>query len=1178
MVKNLRRSRILPIFLAASLLLSGPAGTGWAQTVGAAAHGAASAVGISAAAGAQVVALPQASVLPLAPVALPGALPLANPFPLSAPQTAPAASAQTAEALATALPQAAALAPAVERHPVIDLINRLQQAGVALPETIDSPADAAKLRAAAEALPAGGMRDTLVRLAVAVETPQGPARQVALDNIFENGVPPAAAAPQAVKPGLWERLAQSKLVPASLKRYAAARAEERRPKAQPVPADAYKVKTDRLRWTPDAAMLDQAAALPAPAKEVVGQDLALEALEFGLKMSGDGHNVIITGPDGSGRETATRRMLERIAPSMDTPPDLVAVTNLKQKEQPLVLELPAGTAASFKAGLNGLLSAFKKGLPALLGSGEAAAKKHEIRDAFQEAAAGAEAKFQEQVSQVKLANGKFGVMAKPQEDGEGHVTLVIAPTFNGEPLAKGDEKAKIEAGAFTAAEWEQAMKELPGVAQQVSQQYMQLARMIAAAGAQAQGAIVAIDAKTAAAAVHQLGAPLKALARPEAAHDDARHAELQKRAKLLMQEFEKTHGSKQVGPFLVVIRMAQTKEGTQPVPSLSKDGKPVGRETLMGMIFSGEMSEADWEKIQSEIETFVTEYRDGLKKLTEQLEKEHGALHAGDPPPTAAQAKASAYVDMLLADIAKNYQAFLPQREEGGNPLAALMAAKKGDPAEAYVVSVLAANQPGSGAPVIFERSPSFENLFGSVEGDGRVLMMPGAGMVKADAPGGPELKSGSYVKANGGFLVLNLMDVLREQGTWAALMRAVRAGQAEIAEGGAMGALVGANAKRHPVQAKVKVVLIGSTSLKMLLAEHDPDFARHFKAASQFESSMNMAVENIAGYLHFMRSMAETSTAGVLSMTRDAMVEVLQYAAKLAGSNEKLTARFRPLLDLMTEATYWARQAGHSEVTGSDVAAAIQKKLDFEGSARRHMQEMYSKDIFHIQTEGTAVGQTNALTVYGDFGLPTRATVTVKAGGSGVTALDDKAGLAGPFYKQGVAVLESFLDHVFAKERGLPFEVRVKKEQLYSQIDGDSSTSTNIYATLSALSGVPIKQSIAMTGSADQFGNVQPIGGVNYKIEGFYDIITAKLKAAGKSLDGTQGVIIPATNVPDLMLRADIAQAVKDGKFQLWAVTHVSQGIEILTGEAYSEIVRKIQLRADKVRGGGKSGASKPD
>ena len=989
------------------------------------------------------------------------------------------------------------------------------------------------------------MRDTLVRLAGVIETPAGAARQTALDQLYENGVAPAVPAVLTSKPTLWDRVASSRLAPAPLKRYAAARAEALRVKAQPSSPDAYKVKADRLRWAPDAGLMDKAAGVPAPADEIVGQDLALQALEFGLKMPGDGHNVIITGPAGSGRSTATRRILERIAPAMETPHALVAVTNLEQKDQPLILQLPAGNAPKFKAALEGLVSGLKEGLPTALNSGQAAEKKKAIADQFQTAAGRAQQQFQALVAKITLANGRFGVMAKPQRDAEGRVKLVIAPTFNGEPINQGQEKTKIESGAFTAQEWEQAMKELPGVAQELGQKYMQLAQAIGGAGAQAQAAISAIDAEAAGQAVQKLGAPLKTLTDP-AAHDDARHAEWQKRSKLLMREFEQTHGSKQIGPFLVMIRSVPSEAGEMPQPSLSKDGKPVTQETLMGMLYSGEMSEEDWNKIQGEIETFLTEYRDGFNKVKSQIEKDR-ALHAGDPQPTPAQAKTRAYVEALLLKLTGNYEAFLPQEKEGsGNPLAGLMAAKQDDPAKAYQVSVLASNDPDSGAPVIFERSPSFENLFGAVADDGRVLMLPGAGMVKTEAPGGPALKSGSFIKANGGFLVLNVMDVLREQGAWAALMRAVRTGQAEIAEGGMMGAMVGANAKRHAVPAKVKVVLIGSPSLKAILQEQDPDFAAHFKASAQFESAMDAAVETIAGAMRFMRKMAETSTAGALSLTRDAMVEVLQYSAGLAGSNERLTAKFTSLFDLMAEASYWAREAGRKEVGADDVAAAIRKKQDFEGSLRRHMQQGYAKDVFHIQTEGTAVGQTNALTVYGDFGLPTRVT---------------------PFYSQGVEVLESFLDYLFAQKRGLPFEVRLKKEQMYSQIDGDSSTSTNIYAALSALSGVPIKQSIAITGSADQFGNVQAIGGVNLKIEGFYDVMVAKLKAAGKELDGTQGIIVPATNVPDLMLRADVAQAIRDGKFQLWAVSHVGQGIEILTGEAYSEIVRNIMLRAEKVR-----------
>jgi predicted ATP-dependent protease len=332
----------------------------------------------------------------------------------------------------------------------------------------------------------------------------------------------------------------------------------------------------------------------------------------------------------------------------------------------------------------------------------------------------------------------------------------------------------------------------------------------------------------------------------------------------------------------------------------------------------------------------------------------------------------------------------------------------------------------------------------------------------------------------------------------------------------------------------------------------------------------MDIAVESIAGYWQFIRKTSADATAGVLELTRGAVVEVLQYGARLSGSNEKLSTKFKPILDLLTEASYWAKQAGHAQVSGDDVATAIKKRWDFEGRMRRRMQEGYWKDVFHVQTEGAAVGQTNALTVYGgEFGLPTRATAVVEAGKNGVTGLDRSAGWSGPSYVKGLETLKSFLAHEFGQEKPLPFEVRISKEQLYGGIDGDSSTSTNIYTSRSALSKAPIKQSIAITGSADQFGNVQAIGGVNQKIEGFFDVLTAKLKAAGKTLDGSHGVIIPATNIPDLMLRADVVEAVKAGKFHVWGVTDVRQGIELLTGVAYPEIKRAIDERARAVRKG---------
>lgn len=1167
----------LRVLMAASLLLCGPGGTAWAQT---AAGRAAAPVNISGAAGATVLSLPATPIAPLTPVVGLERSPLSNPFPL--PAAAPAAA--PARAIASpVLPLAAplAVAPAGElavgRHPVVEILNQLQRSGVALPESLDSPADAQKLKQAAEALPAGGARDALLKLADVAAAPPGLARQFALDQLFENGVRPAVPVYEAPRVGLWERLARGRLVPSVLKRFAAEKAEARRPKAEPVSPEAYKVRLDRLRWTPAKELLEQAESRPAPQNQIVGQDLALEALEFGLRMPGNGHNVVITGPDGSGRETATRKILERVAPAMETPADLVSVTNFSSREQPLIIQVPAGNGPALEAGLKELTGALKKALPTVLGSGPAAQAKKQIHDEYEAHAAERLKAFQAGLAEVRLA-GVFGLMAQPQQDGEGNVSLAVAPTFEGKPIKRGEEQALIDAGKFTREAWEQAQQELQGLAQQVLQAYLGVAEETAQEHAAAHQQMASIDAKVAAQVVGELGAPLRGLALPEPKHEDAAHAEFDKRVKQLRAEYQQSNGSRRIGPFLAVIRMAMTQLGPMPMPQLNKDGQPVTREVLEGMLESGELTMEGFKEIQAEVKKFAKEYLVGLKALEEKLEAEHAELHKNDPKPTETQLQASNYVAELLNRIAKDYQAFLPAPEAEGNPLAKMLAAQKQDPTEAYRVKVLATNQPGAGAPVIFEHSPTFENLMGSVEDSQRVMMMPGAGMVKAEDPAGPQLKSGSFIRANGGFLVLNLMDVLREHGAWQALMRAVRTGQAEIAEGGVAGVLLGRSEKRHAVPVKVKVVLIGSPSLKMLLAENDPDFASHFKAESQFESAMDIGLESVAGYLQFIRRMVATPTADLLELTRDAMVEVLQFGARLSGSNEKLSTKFKPVLDLLTEATYWARQAGRAQVTGQDVETAVQKRWDFEGRLRRRMQEGYWKDVFHVQTEGAAVGQINALTVYGgDFGVPTRATVVVEAGKNGVTGLDRQAGWSGPSYVKGLETLKSFLGFEFGQEKPLPFEVRVSKEQLYGGIDGDSSTSTNMYASLSALSGVPIKQSIAITGSADQFGNVQAIGGVNQKIEGFFDVLTAKLKAAGKQLDGSHGVIIPATNVPDLMLRADVVEAVKAGKFHIWAVTDVRQGIEILTGVAYPEIKHRIMSRSAQVRAGAK-GAAKPE
>jgi predicted ATP-dependent protease len=410
--------------------------------------------------------------------------------------------------------------------------------------------------------------------------------------------------------------------------------------------------------------------------------------------------------------------------------------------------------------------------------------------------------------------------------------------------------------------------------------------------------------------------------------------------------------------------------------------------------------------------------------------------------------------------------------------------------------------------------------------------------------------------------LVLNAAEALQEPGAWKALMHAVRSGQAEITEGGLEG-LATLKGTKYYVPGKVKVVLLGSPMIKMLLEKHDDAFAGNFNATAEFESNLPITEDTVASYVEFIKHAVLGSAGQILDLTRDAIASSLAYCARLVDSHQKLSSQFGALFGLLREATFWAKEAGRAEVTAADIAASLAARQEREEGYRKHVINNYLSDLLHVATSGSEVGQINGLAVMGSFGVPARITVTASAGAPGMVSVDRDAGSTGKSFVKALGVVEGFLRHNFAQKKPISAHIRISFEQNYGGIDGDSATSTEIYAILSRLSGVSIQQNFAVTGSADQFGNVQVIGGVNHKIEGFFALCQAR------GLTGDQGIVIPAGNVGDLQLDAEVVQAVQAGKFHIYAVSHVSQGLEILTGVAYKEILRKAEARLDALRSG---------
>ncbi|MHB1190729.1 MAG: Lon protease family protein [Armatimonadota bacterium] len=456
---------------------------------------------------------------------------------------------------------------------------------------------------------------------------------------------------------------------------------------------------------------------------------------------------------------------------------------------------------------------------------------------------------------------------------------------------------------------------------------------------------------------------------------------------------------------------------------------------------------------------------------------------------------------------------------------------------EQYKVNLIVNNEEQKGAPVVHENNPTYYNLIGRVDFKARL------GALTTDFS---MIKAGALHKANGGYLVLNALDVLTNPMSWDALKRSLRSGEVRmenIAEH--YGLIPTSTLKPEPVPVDVKVILIGNPLIYYLLYAYDEDFHKLFKVKADFDIEMSRSEEHVEKYAQFVAARVKDSKLKPFDKT--GVAKVVDYGSRLIQDKEKLSTRFIEISDLVSEASYWSSQNGNKYVMAEDVQKAIDEKRFRSNMIEEKIQELIEKGIIMIDTEGAKVGQVNGLSVYslGDynFGRPSRITARTFIGKDGVTNIERETKMSGPIHYKGVLTLSGYLGAKYAEDKPLPLTASTSFEQNYEGVEGDSASSTELYAILSSLSDLPINQEIAVTGSVNQRGEIQPIGGVTWKVEGYYEVC----KALG--LTGNQGVMIPVQNVRHLMLKDEVVQAVKDGKFHIWPVETIDQGIEILTG-----------------------------
>ncbi|MEJ2728212.1 MAG: ATP-binding protein, partial [Deltaproteobacteria bacterium] len=586
----------------------------------------------------------------------------------------------------------------------------------------------------------------------------------------------------------------------------------------------------------------------------------------------------------------------------------------------------------------------------------------------------------------------------------------------------------------------------------------------------------------------------------------------------------------------------QTETDFQTIPVV--DGKPITPEAFNSLP----------DRVKAQIEENLRSIQTDIDATAVEMDKNNVALHASIEKlmdeyalsvvkkrldPIRKEFKANqAIVDYLNSaqeHMVENFNVFIPsvkpeqQQESPGprNPQAAF---------QQYKVNVLVNNESTKGAPVIFETNPTYYNVFGRIEK--RAFM----GTINTDFT---MVQAGSLLNANGGFLMMEIDSVIMNPYVWEALKRTLRTKCLQIEDIPEETGFGSTSVKPEPIPLDVKVILLGSYDIFEVIQNEDPRFNKIFKVRADFDSEVDRTPRTIRQYARFIARVCREEK--LLPFTPKGVALMVEYGEKYVSNKHKLSIRFGPILGILKEADYWARRSNARQVTDKHVIKAFNDHRFRHNLYEHKMHESYLDNSILIDVSGEVIGQVNALAVYQigelSFGRPARITAETYMGKQGVINIEREAELSGSTHDKGVLILSGYLGRTFAQQHPLSLSISITFEQSYFGIDGDSASSTELYAILSSLADMPIRQGIAVTGSVNQKGKIQAIGDVNQKVEGFFEVCKEK------GLSGRQGVMIPAANTKNLMLKKEVIDAVKQNKFHIYRVSSIEEGIEILTG-----------------------------
>ena len=584
--------------------------------------------------------------------------------------------------------------------------------------------------------------------------------------------------------------------------------------------------------------------------------------------------------------------------------------------------------------------------------------------------------------------------------------------------------------------------------------------------------------------------------------------------------------------------MLQTPEGQQPAILPVVDGEALTPERIAELVNAGTLDEAQVTALREKITTFGQRFETVSEKIHATRAAHRERMR------TLVEEEARSQLSFSVTDIERSFKTEAVRRFLGGivddvvtNQLTALGEGR--DITQRYQVNVILEHSPDEGCAVLVETQPSFKSLLGTIDRQ----VAPGGGVVSDHTM----IRAGSLLKADGGFLVLEAREVLAESGAWRVLMRTLRTGRLEVAPQESL--LFGpvASLKPEPIPVNVKVILIGDPGLYRLLDSQDPDFPHLFKVLADFDTSLDRDAETLRFYAGLLARLVQEES--LPHFASDGLAALAEHGARIAGRQDRMTTRFGRLADLAREAAFVARRRPAELVGAEDVDTAIRRSKRRADLPARHFRRRIAEGVIRIQTTGAVVGQVNGLATTSagplTYGFPARITATIGPGHRGAINIEREARLSGAIHTKGFYILGGLLRHLLRSAgHPLAFSASIAFEQSYGGIDGDSASGAEMCCLISALTGVPLRQSIAMTGAIDQLGNIQPIGAATEKIEGFFDA------CVDAGLTGDQGVIIPWSNRNDLMLRGDVVEACAEGRFRVFAVQRIEEALEIFTGE----------------------------